>query len=287
MPRTAILLVSAVVAGFSVPASAAVLAHWRFEDSPGRLLDSSGNNRTLTDPGSTASPTHVTLPAPGGGNGSAFSDPLPLTGAANAKASSFDGGDRLTRADEAAFTSTTFTIEAFINGSDFDTQVNNKSIAGHWSSTGNQRSYLFTAGAAASGASPLSLLYSHDGSTTNTVASTLTLSPNTDYFVAVTVNLADTSSSGITFYAQNLTSGGPLLTSGQTHTQTALFNAAVNFTIGSTDQPSSQFTGLIDEVRLSNTKLTAGELLIAPEPGSATLLVLGAAAFLSRRRRQA
>lgn len=257
-------------------AQAATTGYWRFETSPGFLADSSGNGRTLT-----AVPNAAQVTLPGSGNGSTFPDPIPLTGSPNDSAATFDGtSDRLTTPDSAAFTDTTFTLEAFFSAPSLNSS--NKSIAGHWTSTGNQRSYLIAVGTT----NFLAFLFSADGIATTTVTSTFLVGANTDYYAAATVNLADTSANGITFYLQNLTAGGALQSNGQAHAGTTLFDSTTTFAIGSTSQPSSEFTGLIDEVRMSDTKLAASELLIAPEPGSAALLGRGAGLLgLWRRRR--
>jgi hypothetical protein len=257
-------------------AQGAEVGYWRFETSPGFTADSSGNGHTLTIVPAAA---QVTLPATG--NGSTFSDPIPLTGASNNSAATFDGTtDRLTTADHAAFFDTTFTLEAFFSAPSLNTS--NKSIVGQWSGTLNQRSYLFAVGTT----NFLAFLFSPDGTATTVVTSTLPVAANTDYYAAVTVNMADTSTSGITFYLQNLTAGGSLLTNGQAHSGTTFLDSTTSFAIGSTNQPSSEWTGLIDEVRMSDTKLTSSELLIVPEPSSGVLLGLAAGLLGLRRRRR-
>ena len=268
----------ALVATSAPSVNASVLGSWRFESGQ-FLTDSSGNGNNLTaiDAGST--PAQFTLPA--AGNGSQFPDPLPGTGIANAFAAQFDGGDRLRAADNAAFTDTTLSIEAFVNISAIATSQ--LSIAGHWNSTGNQRSYLFAANGATTQAT-LNFLFSTNGIDTTIVTSPFTLVTNTDYYVGVTVNLADTSANGITFYIQNLTAGGSLQSAGVAHSGTTFINANTAFTIGSTDQPSSLFSGLIDEVRVSDTKLASSELMVVPEPSCAALLGLGALLAARRRR---
>ncbi len=264
-----------------VSASAAVLGYWQFEDTPGFFEDSSGSARTLTTPGGAAIPTQVALP--GSGPGSAFATAVPGT----TKAASFDGGDRFRRADEPAFTDTTFTVEALINGSDFATNSNQKSIIGQWNSTGNQRSWLLAVNG--SGATAiLNFLYSNDGIATSAVSSGLpALAAGTDYYVALAVDLSDTSAGGLTFYQKNLSTGVVSIAS-VAHAGTTLNDSAALLTIGATDQPSSAFTGLIDEVRYSDARLASTGLLVTvPEPGTAGLAVVVGLAALARRRRPA
>jgi hypothetical protein len=279
--RVLIGAVGACILAGPLSASAAIVGYWRYEDSPGFTADSSGSGRTLTLPGGTGDPTQVILP--GSGAGSNF----PSAIAGNAKAASFDGGDRFRVADEATFTDATFTVEALINGSDFATNGNQKSIIGQWNATGNQRSWLFAITGTAANAK-LNFLYSTGGSDTVTVASGLpALASNTDYYVAMTVDMTDLSANGLTFYQKDL-STGVATSAGATHANTSFFNASSALTIGSTDQPSSQFTGLIDEVRYSDTKLPASSLLVeVPEPASVGLVMVGAMGLLMRRRRRA
>lgn len=258
---------------------AAVLANWRFESGQ-FLTDSSGNDHTLSAVDGASTPAAFTLGATG--NGSSFLDPMPGTLFPNDTAAKFDGGDRLRTADDPSFTDTTLSIEAFVSITSMSAAQ--MSIAGQWNSTGNQRSYLFAVNGQTGGV--LNFLYSTIGSDTAVVASPFTLLANVDYYVAAAIDLTDTSASGITFYLQDLTNGGALQSAGVAHTGTALFNSSTNFTIGSTDQPSSLFNGIIDEVRLSDTKLATSELQIVPEPASTGLLGIGLLSTLARRRRQ-
>lgn len=254
-----------------------VTGYWRFELGAFRE-DSSGNGLTLGDPGSGGTPSQLEIP--GTGDGSSFPSIIPATGASNDYAASFDGGDRFQIPDSSVFNDTTFTIEAFINTN--TTNTNQKGIAGQWSATGDQRSWLF----AVSGSMKLNFLISTTGLNTITIAPTIlpALELDKDYYVAITVNLADTSANGITFYQQNLTDGGALLSQSVAHSGTSVFDANVNFTIGSTDQPSSQWNGLIDEVRMSDEKLSSAGLLI-PEPSSFALLGVGLMMLQARRFR--
>jgi hypothetical protein len=272
------LIVAAATGFISIagnPAVASVIGYWQYEDSPGFLADSSPNNRTLTTPGSTSNPTQVTLP--GSGPGTNFATAIP----GNTKAASFDGGDRFRLADEATFNDTSFTVEALINGSDFATNGNQKSIIGHWSSTSNQRSWLMAVNGTGTNAS-LNFLYSTTGANTVVVASGLPApSANADYYVAAAVDMNDT----ITFYQKDLATG-QVWTSSVAPADSTLFDSNVALTIGSTDQPSSQFSGLIDEVRYSDAKLSANSLLVqVPEPASIGVTMIGAMGLLLRRRR--
>jgi hypothetical protein len=262
-------------------ADAAVIAYWRFEDSPGFLSDSSGNGRTLTNTGSVSQ-----YALPGTGAGSDFPTIIPQTGASNADAAQFNASNLLSAADSDAFTSTTLTVEAFLNGTNLGGAAT-RAIAGHFRGDINQRSWLLQV----TGTGNLSFQFSTNGSAggglSEAVVSSLVLANNVDYYAAVSVDLLDTSTDGITFYLQDLTNGGSLLSEGVVHTATVLHNSTASFTIGSTDQPSAQFAGIIDEVRVSNTKLDQSDLLISvPEPSTVVLAGMGALllGFMARRR---
>ena len=254
-----------------MPLKAAVIGYWRFE-SGDFLGDSGANGLTLTNGAGGAAASQVALP--GSGNGSLY--PTTVGGSPNGSAASFAGGQILKTADSPLLTTTTFTIEAFITVASIGAT---QAIAGQLAdATGSNRAYLF----AISGTGLLQLNY---GATA--VASALAVSLNTDYYVAVTVNMADLTTGGITFYTKNLSTGVESF-QGLGHAGTTITNSTAGFSIGSTSTPSSPFNGLIDEVRLSNTKLNPGDLLIplsVPEPASMAVLAIGAGLAAMRRRR--
>ncbi|TLD68248.1 LamG domain-containing protein [Phragmitibacter flavus] len=254
-------------------AQAATVAHWRFEgDSSTWLLDSSGNGNHLTNGGNG---TSYVLPTSGAG--SAFSDPIPQTGTPNLRALSFiGGGTGLLRApDSPAWTTPTFTIEAQIN---LNAVGALQSIAGHFSGASDPltRALLFHVNSS----NNLSVIINN-----NTFSSTLNLSAGTDYFVALAVDLTAPESQRLTFYLQDLTNGGTLQQSVRSANVTSVNNTTADFSIGSTGNPSSPFNGLIDEVRFSNSTLTANQLLIAPEPSRSLFLCLGLGLVFTHRRR--
>lgn len=75
----------------------------------------------------------------------------------------------------------------------------------------------------------------------------------------------------------------------QTNTDTSigtlgnLYDGLNDFRLGR--DSSANFEGLVDHARISDTALTAGELLAVPEPSSAALLGLGGLALILRRRK--
>jgi hypothetical protein len=115
----------------------------------------------------------------------------------------------------------------------------------------------------------------------------LTLTAGHDYYVAYSSTLSDTSTAGAVFYLQDLTAGTALQTIGVTHGNTVMNDSNINFAIGASSAPGGtiQWTGVLDEVRLSNTQLGVDQLLISvPEPTSCALSVLGVAGLLFCRR---
>ncbi len=260
-------LLATIVASLAIPAHAATVAHWRFEGSD-FLADSSGNNHGLTNNGSV---TQVAT---------TFPNPVLQTGQANLNAASFDGSNYLSAADNNAFTNSQFTLEAFFSPSSLPGSTETRTIAGHFGSSGsfdNQRSYgLFVRG------SSLRVMMSNNGAGFGNVRiwDVGTIAANARYYAAMAV---DTSTQTATIYLQDL-STDTLQVFVQTDAFSTLHNSTAPFTIGSTGQGTALWQGMIDEVRLSNVKLTQDQLLVIPEPSAALLGGLGLLALFRRRR---
>ena len=176
-------------------ANAATLAHWRFEDTA-FLNDSSGGGHTLGVVGT--SPTQVT-PLPSSGNGSAFSNPIPQTGASNSGLADFGTGiaGNFTVADDGWMdsigTNGTFTLEAYVNLEDLSNI--NPWIVSQYEYTGvDERSFAFGVSRDDGGLRAI-IAGNTDGSDRTTFESSLNLAFNRDYYVALTYD-----SSNITFY---------------------------------------------------------------------------------------
>ncbi len=266
---TLLSILASLAAPFAVEAD--TVAHWRFENDPGHLADSSGNGHTLTNNGG------VTQAAATG-----FPSVIPQTGEANASASSFSGSNWLSAADNSAFTSNTFTLEAYFNAA---ATTGTRIIAGQQYSGGNpdvnQRSYFI---AVAENVIRVHLSPTGGNQGNRTLNTSLTVSPDKVYYTAMVV---DVPNNAVTVYLQNITDGGSLASHAYSGNDVpnGIHNSTGPFTIGATATGGSPFTGTIDEVRLSNVALPADQLLVViPEPASLALVSLGALAMLRRPR---
>ncbi|MDR1283119.1 MAG: LamG domain-containing protein [Opitutaceae bacterium] len=292
-PMITALLAGLATAALTLTAAASTVGYWRFEDGA-FTTDSSGNNLTLTNNNST---TAQALPDTGAGSN--FLNPVPATNAANTQAAKFANGSitNFSLADTALLTVQDFTIEAMINAGSFQAGAGSRIIASQWGSDSKNLGWLLgvsgTSGASV-GANKLILQISSTGTDSLTFSSGITLSAGVDYYVAASLAFNDTlepTSATVTFYIQDLASPEAFLQIITTGPQsvTGIYNSTTTFRIGATTSlGGGVWTGLIDEVRLSNTALGQSDLLISniPEPHTAALGVgtLAAGVFLLRRR---
>ncbi|MBI1370046.1 MAG: hypothetical protein GC162_15505 [Planctomycetes bacterium] len=274
------------------PVIGATVGYWRFEGAAtvtagannDFLDDYSGNGLALSTAGT---PTVTQYNLPGSGTGSKYPNPVPSGSQSNTKAATFPNGGYLAVADAPILTVHDFTAEAFI------TKTANTSgtqyIASQWLVSGNQRSWSFgVAGTSDISGNPgsandLFIGLSDAGSDAGVVVSGIDIALNKDYYVAVSFDESNFAS-GVTFYIQNLTDGGPLQVVTKSHTIASLFDSNTFLRIGTFNGSSSPWNGAIDEVRLSNTVLTASQLLIVPTP-TALPAGLGLLGLFSLRRR--
>jgi len=254
--------------GLTSASASSTVAYYRFEDTPGFLLDSSGNGNTLgnTGPAIQSALTGTDIPTT-----------VPQTGTANAEALSFPSGSGTTQPQTTAaglLFGGDFTIEAFVHPTVFGGQYASTIVSTHNDPT-------FTAG--------FSMTIRHDGESGAAVhehfsfiadgggtvfhpsGSTFVLETNKSYYTALVFD----SGNSITFYLKNLTDSGPLLSETIATTQTMA--AGDKFRIGSVNGDSHhQFQGYIDEVRLSDSALPESELLVgsAAAADAGTVIVL-------------
>lgn len=258
--------------------SASTLGYWRFEGS--NFTSNSIGSGTLSSSGDA--PVQYTLPVSGAG--SAFPNPIPLTGATNLDGASFNNGGRFLTS-ESNFGSTIaggrqLTVEAFFNAS---TVNGGNGIASLWGSS--QRTFFASV---TDGVLRAGLVY---GSTQSTGSSSLAVTAGTDYYAAYV--FTGNASNDVIFYLQDLTNGGSLLseTFSMGGNTSSNFNS-VSFaaTLGGIGA-GNYFNGVLDEIRLSTTALNPSEFLIAPipEPRIYALLLgagaLGLALWARRSRR--
>ncbi len=269
--------------------NAATVGHWQFEGASTStaganndwLDDYSGNGHDLTVGGGDTAQASIPL----SGNGSDFPNPVPQTAASNSKMVTNSTG-YLTAADNAVWTDPTFTVETLFNISS-DSSTNDGFLISHFAASGNQRSwaiYLETTG------NEIKFLFSANGSSSELVNSGFTYSLNTDYYLGISVDAADTSAAGLTFFLQDLTNAGSLQTASVTHTTTSFKNASTSLSFWAQGSGSSTgfIQGVMDEARFSDTRLSQSELLISvPEPGTYALLtgLTGLVWVMIRRRR--
>lgn len=255
-------------------ASAATVAYYRFEDN----LTNSANPGTgdLTATGSV-----TTTSLAGSGATSDFFNPVPQTGASNTQtASGFSGSENNGFSTGDFFDlsgNDAFTIEALFNAS---STSNIQTIAAQWLTVSGGRSFYFNV----RDGGQLALYASGDGNNAETYISNtsgLQATAGKDYYAA-----AAFSTSGVSLYLQNLTDGGPLSSQSFNVNLTNVRNSGGDFTVGGFNNNFNYaFSGSIDEVRLSDTKLSESELLTVPEPSSFLLaLIAGGVGVLVLRR---
>lgn len=230
------------------------IAQWKFEDSPGFLVDETGDHNLSPGVG-TVSQVPFTLPG--------------------SEAASFNGASNLTTPDSPDWTDDTFTVEAIFTPGNDHAGVTGV-IAGHINSGANERSWF---------------LGTRDGRLRLFIASSttggpsydrFTLTAGTPYFAAASVDLGSAAPRAV-LYLENLDTGESFRAEIDSDTSipipTSILDASANFTIGATDTPSGYFTGLVDEIRVSSEAL-AGAALLYPQMDPAPPRILDIVATL-------
>ena len=222
--------------------SAAPAGFWRFEDVPGLLADSSGQGRSLANDGGVSS---VATGGPGNGQAMVFS-----------------GANRLTAADAPVWHSAKFTIEAYfrptvVGGS---THV----IVCQHNNDGNQRGWHL-----AEAGGKLRFAKSTNGSTMASVDS-FTITAGHDYYAAA---ILDADVGAVRMVLKDFTAGTDLQHEVRS-IATGTYDAASPFAVGATGTVSggtSFFTGVIDDVRFTDSALPTEELL-CPFPSTPSVI---------------
>jgi hypothetical protein len=282
-PLTALILGFVGLTAVLSNAQATTLGYWRFEGADEATVganndwldDYSGNGHDLTANSATQVAT-------------TFPDPIPLTSASNDYMADLAGNNFLSAADSDDWTQSAFSLELYFNA-DSISSSSSSILVSHFDSGSNDRGWFLGINRTTK---LLQVAFSNDGLTgtghTEVIDSPWTIDEDKDYFAAVVVDMTDTSASGITFYLQNLTDGGSLLSSSIAHTITSLNNSGAQFRIGNqASGDGNDFDGVVDEVRFSSGLLSEGDLLAVPEPSSFALISgLLALCCVGRRQRR-
>lgn len=249
-----------------VHAESPTVGYWRFEGGPTEFLGSSGTlPLPLTIEAGTGEPRQAALS--GNDAGAAFS------GGKNRAAARFvgeEGGCFVVEPNDALHLQE-FTVEALINLAGGNSDSKNQVIvaSGAFDESGGSWMLSVTGETSSRGARHLVFSYQFapgPWATENRVAidSGLQLKKDTDYFVAVAFNAADSSKNGLVFYLQDLTNKSAMETVFRPHPNeaSAVVANGEGLRIGNLKAQKISWDGLIDEVRVSNRLLSESELLI-------------------------
>jgi hypothetical protein len=281
----------ACLAVLGASANAALVGFYKFDEGSGTVaIDTAGGDGLLPNPsepsddddgsivGATYVPGIAPLGTPGfGTNALSFNGTSHVVNLGTSQ-------DMLTNVSGA-------TMAAWIQASSFSTTGQNSIVGVSVGPGGAATAARFVLQIARQGTVNVLRAGGRDNDTaafTNLIAPTNTaLSPNTLYHVAATINYATNSfelflngtsiATGVTG-TNNLTAA---TTSPNTASQTAFIGASAS---GNTEY----FAGIIDDVRIYNTILTASEInaLAVPEPSTMMLALVGGAALLGLSRRK-
>jgi len=277
--------------------NAATVGYWRFEDSSdfpaGPVEATVGDDLSIED----------TVVAATG-----FPNPVPLTGATNTGSANLGnkdneaaGGYLFNSQSNLQSLTGAFTFEAFVNLSDNDAD-SNYYVGSLWEdltdgSDNNDRRWALGVKSSVTGTGgfdtgELFVLNSPAGTSTALVGTDLILSTGTNYYVALAL---DGSTGNGTVYLQDLSSNTlqSATITGATVLASAMDDPFAVGRLGADDFKTNRWSGLIDEVRISDMVLSQNELLVSatiiPEPSTGILLGLPlfgllVLAFRCRRR---
>ncbi len=179
--------------------------------------------------------------------------------------------DRLTIPDQPAFPGGDFTIESFIvmKSAYADGQV--RTIAAQWDGEKAHPGWAFGVTGGQSRYKPQTLVLLLRGAQpwsekdpVEPIFSGLSIEAGRPYFVAVSVKLADTGETGVTFYTKDLSNDDePMQVANVAHKVTSGIRSSAPLRIGARGEDAKNlFDGLIDDVRLSSAPLTSEQLLL-------------------------
>jgi hypothetical protein len=166
-----------------------------------------------------------------------------------------------------------FTVEAFVLLKSVYDDAAVRTIAATWDGKENSPGWSLGVTGRKSKNRPQTLVLQlagepMEGSTgVEAIFSGLNIELNRPYFVAVSVDLAKTNESGITFFSKDLSNDDePLQVTHVAHRTAQPIRSTANFTIGGRDTGLDHvWDGLIDDVRFSNSVLKPEQLLLTSE----------------------
>lgn len=252
-------------------ARAGTVGHWRFEKG-GFLSDSGPNGLSLTASGRFGLPEQHVLPV-GYDPGSAFPRAFGLVrndsaARGHGKTSSFN--HRQLAADISAHDdklTSAMTIEAFVNLA-YSHREDSAVLAGRGVSAAKGASWALAVTGENSERGTRNILFqivstgvwSFEG--IQTLESGLHLEPGKDYYIAVTADFSQGASAGVAIYLKDLTDPDARLQVAKFARVRTAAASDLPIIIGANPTGGSPWYGLIDEVRVSDTKLSEAELLI-------------------------
>jgi len=173
-----------------------------------------------------------------------------------------------------------FTIEAVVLSRSMYPDASVRTIASRWNNSQKSSGWSLGVTSQRSSYKPRNLILQLIGQTASgkteyeVVPSNIHLDLNTPYYVGVSFTLDDPSEAGITFYVKKLNSDEPLQTAHVKHrVLSSLTDPETQLVVGGRHQQSGhRWDGLIDQLRVSGTRLTSEELLVNhPAAGPTTL----------------
>jgi mono/diheme cytochrome c family protein len=181
--------------------------------------------------------------------------------------------ERLMVVNNDSFPTEDFTIEAFVLLRSLYEGSEVRTIASHWVGKNSEPGWALGVSSLKSMRRPQTLVLQLSGKGAagkalyEPVFSDLHINLNKPYFVAVTVNLTNTSEGGVTFYAKDLSNDDePLQVARVAHRVVSGHRSPASFAIGGRAVDKSHlWDGLIDDVRLSRVALRQEQLLLTAE----------------------
>ena len=251
-----------IATGLAAPA--APLGYWRFENGGNLGQDASGNGLDLT---AINNPVTTNLVGATGAGQNFFTNGIPQTGQSNTLAVRLNGNNCFSGSGYPAFTNMSagqLTVEAFINAASVPAATT-VPIASQYEQGGSPQRFQWILALRTDANNVIRPRVTINGasSTVSAICTNLSVSLNTDYYLAMVYNTNGTA----TIYLQYATAS--LQTEVLTNLPTGILqysNTNAPFRIGafrSAATTTNYFSGLIDEVRVSTSALNVSNLLVS------------------------